>query len=78
VCLARSEFTIEAKGGGSLLALKKGVNVEGRYRETDIPSLLKKLQNEVGLMEEASEIRKCMSPHIDTVLNYILQDKGKN
>ena len=72
LCLASSDLTIEAEGGGGSLILRKGANIEGRYRETEIPTLLKKLQNEVGLMKEASEIRKCMEGPRQRILDYLL------
>jgi len=77
-CLARSELKIEAKGEGGILLLKKGAKVEGEYKETEIPSLLSKLQSEVGLMSEANQVRACMSPHIDKILDAIFQNPPKS
>ncbi len=76
MCLVSSDLTIEAEGGGSGLVLRKGTSVEGRYRETEIPTLLKKLQNEVGLMKEANEIRECMKEPKQKILDHILNKKG--
>lgn len=72
LCLASSEISIETKGNGKILILKKGVKIEGEYKETEVVSLLKKLQSEVNLLEEADKIRACMQPHIDKILNSVL------
>jgi hypothetical protein len=76
LCLVKSELTIEAEAGGSLLILKRGVKVEGKYTEEEIPSLLTKLNDEINLMTEADKIRECTQPHIGKILDAILGTGG--
>jgi len=72
LCLARSDISIESKGRGGILVLKKGFKVEGEYKETEVISLLQKLQSDVNLLVEADKIRECTKPHIEKILNFIL------
>ena len=78
-CASGDELEIVASGDGGISLMRKGKlgSLEGsaKYKKSQLRGVISDLQGEMRI-EENENIRKCMEPRIDRILDVILQDSS--
>ncbi|WP_103654441.1 hypothetical protein [Agarilytica rhodophyticola] len=70
-CASGESIDVEASGGGGLSFIKKGASGSFNFRSEEARGIVNGLRDELQ-HENLQNIRACMEPHIDKILNRLL------